>query len=184
MVPILMANFARLKKALSARAGQRFGDQYGMLLAGYSILIQDGEIADEDAERIVTGLGLEDEKEIARESDHLDALDHLLTSRIKLDIGNNVSKDFTFSAAIREAFTDDVINKSLQYYGVLVRSTEKDVSIASKHAALEVAVFRGSRWSEKWANALARLPGAQKNVPAWIDGGAKKSTRLPLSILP
>lgn len=180
MIPVLLANFKRLKSTLAKKASQRFGDQYGMLLAGYSVLLQDGPLTDSECEMLVSQVILAEEKAEALVADQNDVLEHLLTKNLTIEkIGDRY--DFSIGGAIKAAKTDSYIDEALQRIGIKVRS--ENVCIACKNSALEEKAFKGTRWSMKWSNSLSRLPGALKNQSVWLDGRNVKCTLLPNSVL-
>lgn len=179
MVPVLIQNYKTLKKLFAGTSGQRFGDQYGMLLAGYSILMQDEPINEHQARLLINHITLEEEREAAKIADQQNALEHLLTSKLSFDM-SGVKVDLSVAEAIGHAFTDSDANKALQRYGIKVCSSE--VSIAQVHTGLEKAIFQNTRWSNQWASSLARLPGAVKNKAVWLSGRTVKCVALPRAL--
>jgi putative DNA primase/helicase len=178
MVPILLENFKRLKVALATKVSSRFGDQYGMLLAGYSLLLSDNPMTDEEAAALVAYVQLVDEKEDAKLSDHEECLSHLLTKKIQIE-REGTRYDFAIGECIRQARLDpDGIGLSLQRVGIRVSS--KNVAIASRHTELESQIYRGTRWSTSWASSLSRISGAQKNKSTWLSGTNVKCVILPI----
>jgi putative DNA primase/helicase len=176
MVPILLANYRKIKVALAARVSQRFGDQYGMLLAGYSILLQDEPLTDAQAEQIAAHVQLVDEKDEAKVADHEECLNHLLTKKIVVERDGS-RYDYSVSEAIKDARGDALISNSLQRHGIRVGS--KDVAIASRHTELENVVYKGTRWSQGWASSLSRIAGAEKNKSVWLAGANVKCVVIP-----
>ena len=88
MMPILLKNFKTMKSALNRRIpGQRFGDQYGMLLAGYGILTQDEPLTEIQGDYIADLVTLDEAREAAKEADHHDCLLRLLTSTVPIEGG-------------------------------------------------------------------------------------------------
>jgi putative DNA primase/helicase len=175
MLPVLTANYKLLKRAFSANVSQRFGDQYGMLLAGCTVLLQDDPITEDQAFFLVNQVKLTDEREQAKIADQVDALDHLLTKKIQIDVGGN-KRDIALSVALDMARTHSEVDEALQRIGIRVEFGT--VSIASKHNELESTIYRGSRWSHQWSNSLSRLPGAVRNKTTRIGGRAMKCTLL------
>jgi len=178
MVPVLLANYKKLKKSLAKRSSQRFGDQYGMILAGYSILLSDEELSDEEVEFLANSVELSDEKIEAKVKDHDDCLNQLLTTSVQLDIMGE-RRTYSIGQAIIDALTDNRVEGSLQLYGIRVKSDS--VAISSSNAELENKVFGRTRWSKAWANSLCRIQDAQKNKVVWISGRSAKCTVIPIS---
>ena len=177
MIPTLLMNYRMLKRALAKKVSQRFGDQYGMLLAGYSVLLQDEPLTAQDAEKLVDHVKLGDEKEESKVTDHDDCLNLLDTKRIRYK-DEVTDRDFSVRELIQMARTNDHVNQFLQRIGIKV--TLDSVSIATNHNELENQIFRGSRWSQSWSRSLARLPGTlHKSHSTWMAGKNQKSTVLP-----
>ena len=185
MLPTLLHNFKVMKRALTKRSNSRFGDQYGMLLAGYTILISDEPLDDESAEYIAEEVKLEDEKEQAKVADHDDAMRHLLTTKVQVD-----RHDFSIRELIALVWgmgkkkgvheflnsPDDAATteykKALNRLGIRVDLESVSV-VCSNHAELEKVVWARTNWSRTWGNSLSRLTGAQKKkvriggIPSW-----------------
>jgi putative DNA primase/helicase len=168
MLPLLLNNFKLLKTALAKRADSRFGDQYGMLLAGYSILLTDEPLDLADAEIIAENVELSEEKEVAKAADQDDALAHLLTTKVNFGSGST-RQDSSIGTLIDRAkrrkdlapgLLDDERN-ALLMLGIRV-DPDSVAIISTNHAELERLVWRGTKWSQIWGNTLARLHGAEK----------------------
>lgn len=177
MLPILSKNFKRIKKSLATKVSQRFGDQYGMLLAGYSILLSDSELTDEQVEQLAGSVNLVDEKEEAKISDQDEAKTHILTKKAKFELGS-ITKEISISEAINDARFDEKMDSALQRIGI--RVYRDSVCIAIRHNELESLIFKNTRWSNSWANSLARIDGVEKNKSVWIAGKNQKCVKIPL----
>jgi len=177
MVPTLLANYKAIKRVLSKKVGSRFGDQYGMLLAGYSVLLSDDVMTEQQCESLCSTVQLSDEREEAKVTDHEDALICMLTKKIQLE-KQGTKYDFGLGEAINAAQADIEIREALQRIGIKVES--EFVAVASKHTELESLVFKGTRWSQTWSGSLSRVPGALKNQSVWISGRNQKATRIPV----
>ena len=178
MMPTLLANFKIIKSALAKKVSSRFGDQYGMLLAGYSVLLQDEIVNDAQVKVIIDRIGLTDEKDEAKIADHDDCMTQTQTKKIRFE-KNGSSYERTVAELILDARFDIVVNEALQRLGIKV--TSEAVAIASKHTELESQIYRGTRWSQTWSNSLSRLPNAKKNVPVWIAGKTQKCVTIPMA---
>ena len=177
LLPVLIANYRIIKKAFALKVDARFGDQYGMLLAGYSTLIRDREITREEADELTDTIKLVSERENATARDHDDALNHLLTTRFSFDAGIH-KKDMLIGQMISTAIDDkeSLEKKALIQLGIKVSS--EFVYISNSHAELENRVFKNTRWSQNWSGPLGRLPGAVRNEQAWFDDKNRKCIRL------
>ncbi len=180
LMPVLLANYKTLKRALAVKVSQRFGDQYGMLLAGYGLLLSDEPLSDAQASSLVEAVELRDEKEESKISDHDEALTQLQTKKIKFERdGRNHER--TLSELIISAFQgDQLCNEALQRIGIKV--TSRGVAIASKHTELESEIFKNTNWSKTWSNSLSRLPNAQKNVAVKLAGKTQKCVLIPFEV--
>lgn len=176
MIPVLLSNYRMLKKKLATRVSQRFGDQYGMLLAGYSILLQDEPLSEAEAEFLADHVLLSDEREEAKVADHDECWNYLLTKKIKI-VDNTDTYELSIGDAIGRS-TSPFIHDALQIIGIKVSSN--GVSVASRHSELENHVFKGTRWSNNWGSALSRIPSADKNKPVWLAGKTQKCVFIPM----
>lgn len=190
MMPIMLQNFKLLKSALARRADSRFGDQYGMILAGVSILLQDGPIDETDAEFLAENVGLDEEREIAKQADHDDALKHLLTTKTSyLDgttrtdslIGSLIEKQYkSLSGGLgaNVVFTQNEKN-ALLTLGIRVELDFVGI-VASNHAELESKVWRNTKWSNTWGNSLQRIKGTEKKKMR-VSGKPEWVIQIPIS---
>ncbi len=178
MIPVLLDNFKKIKIAMAKTANQRFGDQYGMLLAGYSILLQDEPINEAQANLLASHIKLEEERDNVKVADHDDCLTQLLTKKVSLEI-NMIRHEYSMSRAVKDAINDDRVNEALQILGIRVKSDS--VAICVKHTELESLAYRGTRWTNNWANSLSRLIGTEKNKAVWMAGKNQKCVIIPMS---
>lgn len=162
LLDVLLANYRVLKKVLGQRVNQRFGDQYGMILAGYSLLLQDDVINEAQAKVIADNVLLDEEKDEARVMDHQDCLTWMLTKRVRLERTDGKSFDYAVGEAIEKLFRQSELDldNGLQRIGIKV--TVDGVFVASKATELETLIFKDTRWSQTWANSLSRLEGASR----------------------
>lgn len=181
LMPVLLENFKIFKKAFNrSNAGQRFSDQYGMLLAGYALLLSDEVATTEDADFIVSQIGLQDARELSSQQDHIDCLNHLLTTKVRYDsheasVGELIFKAHQF---VGKGFSSEQ-ESALKRVGIRVSSTE--VAIASSNHAELAKLFKGSRWEFGWST-LDRIDGASRKKVRF-DGLTKNCIVLPMSLL-
>lgn len=180
LLPVLLENFGRMKAALNRRSpGQRFGDQFGMLLAGYCLLLQDDPIVVSQADHIAGEVSLDEEREDSKIVDQDDALSHMLTTKISYETAHGRQEALIGDLIHRARMGNDAAREALLLTGIHVLS--EFVSIVSRnHAELEARVFRTSPWSKCWAQSLARLPGAKPNHAIWISPRTVKAVRIPI----
>ena len=179
MVPILLKNYKKLKIALAKRASQRFGDQYGMLLAGYSILMQDEPFTDADADMLASHVSLNDERDEAKVKDHDDALTMLKTKSVMMMDLSGDRREWSIYEAILESRRDTDLRKDLLTLGIRVE-LDKVIVAGHTHSEMEKKVFANTRWSKTWINSLLRIPGTVKKVHR-IGGYSGLSIEIPIS---
>lgn len=183
MLPILILNFKKMKVALARKADSRFGDQYGMILAGFSILTQDGPITEADADWMAELVGLEEEREVATQADHDDALAHLLTTKITIDTASG-RQDVLIGFAIETVFKNipstnvEACKNALLNLGIKVNSDFVLIP-SSNHAELEAKVWRPTQWAGNWGRSLARIPGSEKKRNLRFSGSMKDYIAIP-----
>lgn len=181
LLPVMLCNFKLIKTALAKKVDSRFGDQYGMILAGYSILLQDEPITKDEADFLAENIELVEEKESARVADHDDALEHLLTTKVTFE-GFQSRRESLIGELIQSVWKtplqDPAESAALTRLGIKVES--EFVAIASSnHAELESKVWRNTKWSQTWGNSLKRLSGAEvKNLR--FNGSQKKTITIPI----
>lgn len=180
-LPVLLNNFKTMKKAM--KGGQRFSDQYGMLLAGYGLLMQDDPITEEQAKILASHIALEDEREAAKDTDHESALGHLLTTKYSYE-GHNCRGESLIGDLIRcgkEPEKSIIETKALLQLGIRICLETGSVLIASgNHAELQSKVWQNTRWSRAWATPLLRLTNA-KRTQQRIGAKTTRCISIPLS---
>jgi hypothetical protein len=191
----------------SRTGGARFGDQYGMLLAGFASLIFDSIINPDDAEFLINEMDFDDFGTLETDADHNEALNHLLTTKIKLtgrentyeDLVGNLIRDLlegndgvskvTQEAQVSSGMRPDgrtaslkEIEKTLNNLGIRPK-VEKDGNnyvaiVSSNHAELQ-KIWRGTKWNSNWSTPLARIDGSLKNKPVRVSGRTTKCVLIP-----
>lgn len=177
MVKTLLQNYETLRSALSQKVGARFGQQYGMLLAGWSILKYDTPLSVCQALEIVEKLELHEESDEARLTDELELIAYLKTKKLRLPGGEECS----IAEAVHRStnpMSGDVYVGSLERIGI--KLVDEHVSIANRHTELQLLLEK-TRWLNCWPKTLARLDGAVKNVAQRYAGSVLKSTKIPLN---
>ena len=86
MVGVILESYKILQKSLSKAVNQRFGQQVGILLAGYWSLRSDSVITAEGAEAIVTARHVAGEANEAKDTDQMEALNTLCTTGITIQL--------------------------------------------------------------------------------------------------
>lgn len=193
-LPIILDNYKLIKVALAKKADSRFGDQYGMILAGYSILISKKRLTKEESVWLADQIELTDEKEVSKQADHDDCLQHLFTTKISFESATGGRREALIEDIIASQYMQAKRNTIPGSMGIDqgeknallnlgIRVDDKHISIiSSNHAELESRVWRGTKWSQIWGNTLMRLPGAKKQTVR-IFGSAKWCVLLSTSFL-
>jgi hypothetical protein len=150
--------------------GQRFGDQYGMLLGGYWMLTSDTVVTREEAENFIKGMDFEDDTEHQEiVTDHEECLDQILTTKIRVDGAKEAYSEESPTRPV-SGHTDLTVGQiiasdnldwlaSLRTYGIVVEDV--NIYVANNHAELRRQVFKGTRWERDWKKSLRRLPFAR-----------------------
>lgn len=175
MVKIIRASQERISDALAGHVNQRYGQQVGMLLAGYWALTSDEVIDDHVAEALAAELDLVDEKQAAQVTDEVECLNHLMSWKIIVrhqhTMGPLETKEMSIGDVILSPYRDQT-----KPYGVKIENGR--FQIADNHAELS-KIFNNTRW-KMWAHSLRRLPDAQKTGPCRFGGILSRATSLPL----
>lgn len=158
ILPVIFKNYEVFSDHLSRRVNTRFGQQHGMLLAGWYSLLSDTVVTNEIASSVVDDLDLDNSKNEAQgASDEVEILSTLMTTRLTVqdDMGNR--KD----ASVELLMTDEKLLPGLKSYGILVEP--ESISIANSHASLKRSIFANTKWSVNWSKSLLRIKGAEKD---------------------
>jgi putative DNA primase/helicase len=160
MLPAIQENIETFHTALSNRYNARFGQQYGTLMAGYAALINDHPISFEAAELLVKRLDLTTEAQVVDEKDEVGCINHLMNTKVPVDLGALGRSERSIGELIRLAQTggDQVV-----YQNVLgrigMKIYEHSLCLANDHTELN-KLFRWTKWTSGWRKSLERIPGA------------------------
>lgn len=181
LLPVLLENFKMMKAALSRHSpGQRFGDQYGMLLAGYAILLQDEPMNEEQADIVVKHVKLDEEREESSVGDHNNALNQLLTTNATVETSSSRWQELIGSLISKVWHDQTLTNHAEALLKIGIRVEKEYVAIACpNHAELEKTVYRGTRWSNSWGKSISRLPGATSRKKTRIGATSVWAVHVP-----
>lgn len=177
----IIKNYELISDSLAGAVNQRFGQQWGMLLAGWYSLTSDEVITKEAADSIPEDLGLIDEKEQAKITDELECLNHIMAHRLRIygDVGGDKrsSVDKAVITIIEDGLKPEL--DQLRDCGIIV--DDNSIYISSNHSYLRDVVFRGQRWQHNFYQTLIRIPKAEKSDSARrFKGHVSKSVKIPL----
>lgn len=179
LVNVIMESYKTLQVALSKAVNQRFGQQVGILLAGYWSLRSERAITPEEAANVTGELDVGNEKQEARDTDQVEAFVTFCTTNIAIQL-----IDERRVLNIEESIIDLILSSNsdkisqLKRWGILVH--DDVVLIHTKHQKLIKDVWRGTRWESCYARSLSRLLDAKRSDPTWFDKAAPVNRALSL----
>ena len=164
MVPTILQSFKTLQSAFAASVSQRYGQQVGMLMAGYYALLQDEPVSKDEAEKIAAEMEISSHsKDDVGITDEEECLRTLMTTRFEVTQG---------FAKVRESLEeilrkrDEIKQSDLKSYGIKI-DTDGGLLIDQSHVEIK-KIFAHTRWQTSFVTSLLRLSGAER----------KKSVRL------
>ena len=180
----LVASQKIIAKFLAMKKSQRYGQQYGTLLAGNWILENDMAITEIQAESLANDfVDMSEENSKDDEmSDEDECLNYLLTKVI--DLGSTTS-DSKVQISIAEAIKSKTTPANgaeaewLVRFGIRVKGDQ--VYVASKHTELS-KIFRGTKWATNWNGSLSRIPGTKPTNTMAFGGRDMKSRAISIPL--
>lgn len=180
LVPTIIKSWHILREKLSLKVGSRYGQQVGMLLAGYYSLLSDEPIDGETAIEIIeefwpneteehAASGGEEKKKKtdeaiieAGEKDHFSCLNHLMNSIVMIQDADGKYLRKSIAEVLESGRPYE-----LKKYGIKAEANETFFIVANNHPELE-KIFLRTHWGKNWKNALIRLPNSEPTKPiAW-----------------
>lgn len=192
-IPTIRKNAKTLAAALSRRFGQRFGDQYGTLLAGAWTLEPGGggELSLQQAIEWINMMDWESREVDATDADEVKCINHILQALIQVDGGKRMSvlelvqmaqRGVIFAIPGRDHSSDE-IETILGRYGL--RVTGGTLAVANNSTNLQ-GLLKDTPWAgNAYRQALRRLPGASVSTGTvrFKGSGVARSTLVPLETL-
>jgi putative DNA primase/helicase len=192
-IPTIRKNAKTLAAALSRRFGQRFGDQYGTLLAGAWTLEPGGggELTLQQAMEWINMMDWESREVDATDADEVKCINHILQALIQVDGGKRMSvlelvqmaqRGVIFAIPGRDHPSDE-IETILGRYGLKV--TGGTLAVANNSTNLQ-ALLKDTPWAgNAYRQALRRLPGASTSAGTvrFKGSGVARATLVPLETL-
>ena len=192
-IPAIRKNAKTLAGALSTKFGQRFGDQYGTLLAGAWTLEANGggEMKPEQAKEWVESMDWENREVDASDADEMKCISRILQTILQLDGGRRIAViEMVQQAVAGRIFMADASGSSgdeieivLGRYGLKVMG--EMLAVANSSTNLQ-ALLRDTPWAgNAYRQALRRLPGATvASATIRFKGmGPSRATLVPLETL-
>jgi putative DNA primase/helicase len=192
-IPVIRKNTKTLAAALAGKFGQRFGDQYGTLLAGAWTLNEagGGELSVEMAKQWIDSMSWENRDVDSNDADEVRCISKILQTILQIDGGRRISViELIEQAAAGKLYVSessqlpgDEIESILGRYGLKV--TLGYLAIANSSTNLQ-GILRDTPWAgTAYRQALRRLPEAEAaQSPVRFKGmGTSRATLVPLKIL-
>jgi len=157
-LPEVMKSFDILQPLIAEIADQRFGQQQGMLLAGYHVMMCGKAITKEEAENLLNKLKfneLKEEKDTDEIPDEYELLDTILTSLITLNIAGYYSEN-RVTMTISEFINMPEAIAPLKSYGIYYSKEKGKVYISNTHTGIK-DILKGTKWASNWKKSLIRL---------------------------
>lgn len=167
MIPTVLKSYRVAAPVIAKKINQRYGQQYGMLIAGWYALFSDEVLTEKTADSIVNDLELSGEKEQAEDTDELDAFTHLMTTQINIHVTSQTRANVTLGsvlAQLRSGKAEGDVDpgkalEEIRKYGIILEPNA--VFVSTNHSETR-KLFRGTRWGSNWGRSLDRLRGASK----------------------
>jgi putative DNA primase/helicase len=188
MAPVYNRNVLAVERVFAAKHSQRFGQQYGPLLAGWGILIRDEELTDEEIAELSSWVDLSAEAGSGEESDQEACLSYLLGKSVRIMNEDNRAEDLSMATLIDRALNHpretSLYKNELLRYGIGIVTYRGDgktyLFVAGKNPQLSEQIFNRTEWLHGWTGSLGRISGAVKGHAAYLNGRTTRGTLLPL----
>jgi putative DNA primase/helicase len=179
-IPTIRANAKILARALAITFGQRYGDQYGTLLAGaWSLSADGGKLLDiDEALGWITTLDWESNQLDPQEADEVKCLDYILNTMVTVDHKRISIREIFLAARLSTSIGDEPADLVLARHGI--KYHEGGLAIANSHSILH-GLLRDTPWSGgAHKQALQRVKGAAKVGPIRFGSHTMRCTLIPL----
>lgn len=198
LAPVILENQRKLQAAFAAKHSQRFGQQYGTLLAGWAACVSDGVLSQGEVETLVAQVHLDKEISSNQTPDQEECLQHLLHKQHRVGDETTTLSDILRAQNLAKAdwgllnnqhWKDDPIWKAvkprLARLGVVPtlskEGKKKGFVVMASHPELR-ALFKETGWGHNWSQALGRLAGAEANIQVRdTESKRVRGTWLPMS---
>ena len=119
-IPTIRSNAKILARALALTFGQRYGDQYGTLLAGaWSLSAEGGKLLQiEEAQEWIKSLNWESNQIDSQDADEVKCLDFILNAMIPADNKKITIREILLKARLGAMIGDEPADVILARYGM------------------------------------------------------------------
>jgi putative DNA primase/helicase len=190
-IPVIRKNAKTLAAALASKFGQRFGDQYGTLLAGTWSLEPNGggELTLDKAKEWIDSMDWKNREVDANDADERKCLTHILQAMVPVESGRRMTLLELVQMAdqgvifVQPGSADrpgEEVATVLGRYGLKVSG--KCLAISNTSTALQ-SLLRDTPWAgNAYRQALRRLPGATPSSATvrFAASGISRATLVPL----
>jgi putative DNA primase/helicase len=181
LFPVIEQNIKTLSTMIGQKYNQRFGDQYGTLLAGYASLNGENALSKKEAEGLLGNVDFDGFSDVINETDESDCEEHLFKTRISVDVGfGRQEKTLLELILTKKVVTGGDTQTALAQYGITLK--DSDIFVAQSHPELR-KIFRGTKWFGGWSKSLARISGAEIGIQKKILKKNTKCVKIPISAL-
>lgn len=181
LFPVLLTNIEALRSCLAKKYNnQRFGQQYGALLGGYSLLLSDKPLTNSQVEKMCNKINLTEQSVDSDSPDEEECIYYLFNKNITVQ-DNTGRYDRSIGEVIYGYWKHNVdsYRPVLLRYGIKV-DKENDVLIVSNNHPSLVNIFKGTKWCSGWSKSLKRLPDAKSVNPTKFGQKLSRGTEISL----
>lgn len=183
--PSIMKNKEVFENVIAKIHNSRIGQHYGTLLAGYVALFSTGEITEEKATKIVSGLDLKEKEFIQIENDELECFEHLSGFKITAMDGKEQRIELSVYELLDRGFQE--CNEASYHYrnqlrrmGIKIDVNGKHFYVANRSSEL-TKIFHGTKWDGyMWSKALTRIFDATQDKTRFSGSNQAHCVKIPL----
>lgn len=183
-IPTIRKNAHTLAKALAIQFGQRYGDQYGTLLAGaWSLSPGGGEpLTVEQAHSWIKTMNWESQQTDPSDTDEVKCLNHILNTMVLADNQRITIRELFALARTSLQLGNESPAAILARYGI--KYHDGGIAIANTQSNLQ-SLLRDTPWSGgAHRQALRRIDGAVTTSPIRFEKmGTMRCTLIPIDLL-
>lgn len=203
MVPIILRNQTNFQKIFATKHSNRFGQQYGTLLAGWASLIYDRVLTDIECGELVSQVNLDREEASSGTPDHEECFLYMMEKEFRIGgiddrplVTTLLKRLFVFANEKKTmAYEWDLLNTpgkdkdafwketktSLGELGIAPAFLkDKGPGLVFTHHPIMDEIFKGTKWAINWTGSLKRLRGAGTSKVVRILGKQKRGVFVPI----